>query len=118
MKLDGYNIATAFGNTVRLKISLEREEGFTENDKVLLKIRKRDGEQLLSKILDISDGAVFFMLDSVESKSITFGEHRWDITVYINAQVADGEIIAADEVITPFINAKYNVARQASREVD
>jgi len=117
MLLNGYGISIAHGNTLRLKISLKRDNGFTNQDKVVLKIRSDNEEQLLSKILDISDNAVFFTLNSEESKQITVGEHRWDITVYINAQMDGEKITSAEEVITPFFNAKFEVKKQASREV-
>lgn len=117
MVLNDYNINTVYGNTIRLRLTLERDGGFGENDKVLLKVRRGSGEEVYSRLLKIVDDAVYFMLDAKEAKGITFGEHLWDITVYINAQDEGGEIIA-DEVITPFVNAKFNVQRQASREVD
>ena len=118
MVLSGFDINTAFGNTIRLKISLDRESGFSDTDKVILKIRKATGEQLLSKMLAISDNAVFFMLSLDEARQIPFGDHLWDITIYLNAEIENGEIVRADEAITPFYNARYRIERQASREVD
>ena len=116
MLLSGYNIMIAQGNTLRLRIGLKRDGGFTGKDKIVLKIRSENEKQLISKILEISDNAAFFTLDSAESLSIMTGVHKWDITIYINAQIKDGVIISADEVITPFMNAKFEVKKQASRE--
>jgi len=118
MILNGYNITTAYGNTARLKISLDRDGGFSVHDKAILKIRKITGEQLYTKMLDISENAVFFTMDLKESQGIIFGDHFWDITIYMNAEIQGGEIVGADEVITPFVNAKFRIERQASREVD
>jgi len=116
MLLSGYNITIAQGNTLRLRIGLKRDGGFTSNDKMVLKIRNENEKQLISKVLDISNNAAFFTLDSAESLSISTGMHKWDITIYINAQIKDGKIISAEEVITPFMNAKFEVKKQASRE--
>lgn len=111
------DITTAIGNTVRIKISLDCAGGFSLNDKAVLKVRKRNHAVVLTKILDIIEDAVFFTITPEESKLIPSGDHRWDITIYFNAKVENG-VIMGDEVITPFYNAKFDVKRQASREVD
>jgi len=118
MLLSGNGISMAYGNTLQLKISLKRESEFTDRDKVLVKIRDGNEEQLLSKVLNISDKAAYFLLNSEESRAIPPGDHQWDITVYINAQMDGERIVTADEIMTPFCNAAFKVTRQTSREGD
>lgn len=114
--MSDFDITIAYGNTIELIINLDIDGGFTENDKVLLKIRRWTGAIVLSKILSIYDNVAHLSLTSQESKQVPYGNNFWDITVYINAVIEDGEIISADEVVTPFISAKFNVKNQESRD--
>jgi len=110
----GNDIKIACGNTFSVTITLSGRE-FGADDRVLLCVRDETHRVCFRKIYEIVENAFVFEMTSGESSRLAVGKYKWDFSVYTNAVFgANGNLTGADEVLTPFTSANFEVVRVES----